>query len=159
MTSDSLADALAREHHAIDDAIAAAAVPGTISDGRRELRSAIAALRRHIYLEEELLFPALYAAGDARLVTPMMSMLREHGQIWQRLESLDGELGQETGPAAVARSCHLLLVQLQHHDRTEERVVYAEIGRSLPPQVVARAAGFLESGVMPEAWVCLKARH
>ncbi|MGH3744145.1 MAG: hemerythrin domain-containing protein [Mycobacteriales bacterium] len=158
MTSDALGEALAREHHAIDEALEGGAAQEVTGRRRSALKAASAALRRHIWLEEELLFPAMYATGDTRLVTPMMTMLREHGQLWQRLASLEGELDQH-GQAAVGQTCHRLLIQLQHHNRSEERVVYAAVDRSLPPQVVDRVAACLESGRMPAGWVCLKARR
>lgn len=58
MQTDSLATALEREHHEIDADIEA--FTASPSD-RQPLIRAISALRRHIYLEEEYLFPLLRA--------------------------------------------------------------------------------------------------
>ena len=63
MRTGSLAAALEQEHREIDDGIAAfTAVPGD----RHALARAIGALRRHIYLEEEILFPLLSQAEPAQ---------------------------------------------------------------------------------------------
>src|SRR5690554_5908558 len=76
----SLAAALEREHREIDDGLEIFSAGGEGTDERREaLERAIRALRRHIYLEEEFLFPPLREAG---LVAPIFVMLREHAQIW-----------------------------------------------------------------------------
>ena len=45
---------------------------------------AMESLRRHIFLEEQLLFPPLREAG---MIAPVLVMLREHGEIWQSLDA------------------------------------------------------------------------
>ncbi|MGH3292466.1 MAG: hemerythrin domain-containing protein [Trebonia sp.] len=76
METESLAAALEREHHDIDQGIAAfTASPG---DPHPLVRAA-RALRRHIYLEEEFLFPPLGEAEPA-LRAPVFVMLREHAR-------------------------------------------------------------------------------
>ena len=68
MTAESLAEALEREHHEIDAGIEEfLARRARRGDQRAPLRRALAALRRHIYLEEEFVFPPL---DDAGLVAP-----------------------------------------------------------------------------------------
>ena len=72
MEISSLAVALEREHHQIDGGVAAfAAAPGD----RQSLARAIGALRRHIYLVEEFLFPLLCEA-EPGLAAPVFVMLR-----------------------------------------------------------------------------------
>ena len=66
MATESLAAALEQEHQEIDAGISTfTASPGD----PQPLTRAIRALRRHIYLEEEFLFPLLGEAGRARLRT------------------------------------------------------------------------------------------
>lgn len=83
MSTESLVDALEREHQQIDHAI-----DDFLSEGgdATALLGAITALRRHIYLEEEYLFPAL---PDPALAAPVFVMLREHAQMWRLLDALD----------------------------------------------------------------------
>ena len=91
---ETLTAALEREHQEIDAGLAAF-VDGLDSDELRgaELDRAADALRRHIYLEEEFLFPPLRAAG---MVPPVLVMLREHGEIWRTLEALELDVGPGT---------------------------------------------------------------
>src|SRR5689334_16040396 len=63
MASQVLGDALEREHRDIDEALARFAAGLPADEWRLDtLRAAAATLRRHIYIEEEFLFPALRAA-------------------------------------------------------------------------------------------------
>lgn len=154
MTGESPTAALEREHRDIDDVIKRFSASCEDSE---PLKRAIAALRRHIYLEEEVLFPALRTGGDPGLVAPIFVMLREHAQIWRTLDDLEQAL--DSLPAAASQFCHQLLVQLQHHNRKEERILYPEADRTLPTPVAERLTTLLEASRVPNGWVCVKARE
>ncbi len=150
MGTESLAAVLEREHQEIDAGIAAfSASPGD----PQPLARAIRALRRHIYLEEEFLFPLLGEAEPA-LRAPVFVMLREHAQIWALLDALEREPGGSAGPAL----CRQLASQLLHHNLKEERVLYPRADDALPPAAAGRLRAFLGTGELPEGWVCVKAR-
>ncbi len=150
METGSLAAALEREHQEIDAGIAAfSASPGD----PRLLARAILALRRHIYLEEELLFPLLGEAEPA-LRAPVLVMLREHAQIWAVLDALEREPGGGAGRAL----CRQLASQLLHHNMKEERVLYPRADDVLPQAAAGRLRAFLSTGELLEGWVCVKAR-
>lgn len=150
MGTESLAAGLEREHREIDDGIAAfSASPADT----RPLTCAIGALRRHIFLEEEFLFPLLGEAEPA-LRAPVFVMLREHAQIWAVLDALEREPGAGAGHAL----CRQLTSYLLHHNLKEERMLYPRADDTLPPAVVGRLLAFLGSGELPEGWVCVKAR-
>ena len=150
MGNESLAAALEREHREIDDAIAAfSASPADT----RALTRAVGALRRHIYLEEEFLFPLLGEAEPA-LRAPVFVMLREHAQIWAVLD----ELERAPGGSASQALCRQLASQLLHHNLKEEQVLYPRADDTLPPAAGSRLRAFLGSGELPEGWVCVKAR-
>ena len=153
MTIGSLAEALEREHHRIDEGIAAfTAAPGD----RQPLTRAMSALRRHIYLEEEFLFPLLCEA-EPGLAAPVFVMLREHAQIWSALDSLDREL--DTGAGSGLALCKQLTVRLLHHNLKEEKILYPRADDALPAAAAARFEAFLSSADLPGGWVCmLKAR-
>ena len=151
MRTGSLAAALEREHHEIDDGIAAF----TAAAGDREpLTRAISALRRHIYLEEEILFPLLYQA-DPALAAPVFVMLREHAQIWALLNSLGhAPRGDATAPARIRQlTSHLL-----HHNLKEEKILYPRADEALPAAEAGQLRAFLNSGELPAGWVCFNAR-
>ncbi len=150
METESLAAALEREHHDIDAGIAAfTASPGEPGP----LTRAIRALRRHIYLEEEFLFPLLGEA-EPGLRAPVFVMLREHAQIWATLEALE----REPAPRTALDLCRQLTVRLLHHNLKEERVLYPSADDVLPPAAAGRLRAFLSTGELPERWVCVKAR-
>jgi iron-sulfur cluster repair protein YtfE (RIC family) len=150
MEIESLAAALEREHHEIDAGIAAfTAAPGN----PQPLTRAIRALRRHIYLEEEFLFPLLCEA-EPGLTAPVFVMLREHAQIWAALDSLEREPDDDTRLTL----CRQLTVRLLHHNLKEEKVLYPRADQALPPAAADRLRAFLGSERLPEGWVCVKAR-
>ncbi len=150
-----LAAALGHEHHEIDEGIAAfTAGPPPGHRDRQPLTRAIRALRRHIYLEEEFLFPLLREA-EPGLAAPVSVMLREHAQIWATLDSLERELDAGTGTGLGL--CRQLTVQLLHHNLKEEKILYPRAD-ALPATAAGRLRAFLGSGQLPEGWVCAKAR-
>ncbi len=149
METESLAAALEREHHEIDAGIAAF----TASPGDPQLTRAIRALRRHIYLEEEFLFPILGEA-EPGLRAPVFVMLREHAQIWATLDALE----REPTPGTALVLCRQLTVRLLHHNLKEEKILYPRADDALPPAAAGRLRAFLGSGELPEGWVCAKAR-
>ncbi|WP_137724137.1 hemerythrin domain-containing protein [Prescottella subtropica] len=142
-----LSAALTREHHDIDAGIAA------FVEGRdvAALTRAADALRRHIYLEEEFLFPPLRAAG---LMGPVLVMLREHGLIWRALDRVQDavELGGDPLPALDE-----LAGLLDRHNTKEEPILYPGADTVLDAAAARQLTGFLASGRMPDGWVCAHA--
>jgi iron-sulfur cluster repair protein YtfE (RIC family) len=148
-----LAAALEREHREIDQAVEA--FLSTSGEGREErLEQAMQALRRHIYLEEEFLFPPLRGAG---FVAPVFVMLREHGELWRRMQAIERELaGDASGPGLTAE-CKWLLTQLEKHNSKEEPILYPHADRVLGAPASAELTTFLGQGRMPDGWTCANA--
>ena len=151
MTTESLAAALQREHREIDAGIEEFVRAGDVW----ALTGAVRALRRHIYLEEEFLFPSLAGAG---LLAPIFVMLREHGQIWTILDTLDAAVAGNAAPELLREACRRLTVLEQHHNPKEERILYPQADQALTPAAAARLQAFLASGELPDGWVCERAR-
>lgn len=152
MATQSLAAALEQEHQEIGAGISAfTASPAD----PQPLTRAIRALRRHIYLEEEFLFPLLGEA-EPTLRAPVFVMLREHAQIWALVDTLESRPGTPSGigPALGRR----LASQLLHHNLKEEKILYPRADDVLSPAAAGRLRAFLGSGEAPEGWVCVKAR-
>jgi iron-sulfur cluster repair protein YtfE (RIC family) len=149
---DTLAAALEREHREIDAGVEAF-LDAEDADAAEtaSLTRALAALRRHIYLEEAFLFPPL---RDAGLVAPIFVMLREHGELWRTMAELEGER------TAHARRglCRQLLAQLEKHNSKEEPILYPHADTALPADADAELRAFLASGRTPDGWVCSGAR-
>lgn len=156
MKNESLAAALQREHKEIDAQIAAfTAVPSAGDHDRRSLGRTVHALRRHIYLEEEFLFPLLCEA-EPGLTASVLVMLREHAQLWATLDSVERELDAGTGPGRSL--CRQLTVRLLHHNLKEERILYPRADDVLPAATAERLHAFLDRGDLPGGWVCTRAR-
>jgi len=150
-----LHQALEREHRDVDDAVKACAdSPVASAEAREALGRAVADLRRHIYVEEELLFPPLRAAG---MVGPVLVMLREHAQMWPVLDRLDRALREDDEQGVLRAACRELFVLLQHHNPKEEQILYPQADLALDDQAAERLHEFLDSGALPEGWVCERA--
>lgn len=150
MPDEPLSVALEREHHDIDRGIAAFIE----NQDAEALTTALDALRRHIYLEEVLLFPPVRQGG---LVMPIFVMTREHGEIWHTMDALDTMLSDGSDAEPLRETCRRLLAQLELHNMKEEPVIYPHADTGLPPETGAELARFLQSGSMPDAWVCQQA--
>jgi regulator of cell morphogenesis and NO signaling len=156
MESVTLATALEREHREIDggiEAYTAALATGTSDAG--PLLRAMNGLRRHIYLEEEFLFPPLRAGG---LMVQLFVMVREHGELWKTMEALDASLAANAASDVLLEACTTLLAQLDKHNTKEEPIIYPQADTVLTEEAAAQLSSFLDSGTMPEGWVCQKAR-
>jgi hemerythrin-like domain-containing protein len=148
-----LAALLTREHHDIDGGIerylenqrSANATDAT------PLLDAMAALRRHIYLEEQFVFPAL---ASGALMIPIQVMLREHGAIWRAMDGLAERLTSDADPARLKGDCLELLGLLESHNAKEEPVIYPRAQPALDPEEQRELEEFMASGRMPDGWVC-----
>ena len=151
---ETLGAALEREHREIDAGIEA--FTSGLAEGKADpapLAGAIAALRRHIYLEEEFLFPPL----RPQMMAPVFVMLREHGEMWATLDALDAQLAAGGADASMANACHELVAELERHNGKEEQIIYTVADELLSAEASAALQAFIDSGQMPEGWVCAKA--
>jgi hypothetical protein len=75
------------------------------------------ALRRHIYLEEEFVFPPLRASG---MFAPVLVMLAEHRELWRTMAELESGLDEGSTPTELVALARTLLAQLERHNSKEE---------------------------------------
>ncbi|HET7173350.1 MAG TPA: hemerythrin domain-containing protein [Nocardioidaceae bacterium] len=187
MAAETLQQALEREHQEIDAGIAAySAAAASGAAPTDSLTSAMSALRRHIYLEEQFLFPPLRAAG---MMAPVFVMIREHGQMWRTLDTLQAQLGQdemsgfraesvsgsgEPGAGAVGAdpgaaaadgagagmlsAIEQLVAELAAHNSKEEQILYPQADAVLNGAASEELRAFLAAGETPAGWVCQGAR-
>ncbi|MDQ2625380.1 hemerythrin [Mycolicibacter senuensis] len=158
MSTATLSVALEREHQEVDaglEAFLAKLAAGSVDTDA--LHGTLAALRRHIYLEEQLLFPPISKGAQMMSV---FGMIRGHGEIWRTMDALD-DLATGPGDAAdrdeLREACRRLLTLLADHNKVEEPVIYPAADTALAPEQAAEVADFLASGRMPDGWVCAKA--
>ncbi|WP_319447399.1 MULTISPECIES: hemerythrin domain-containing protein [unclassified Mycobacterium] len=157
MPGEVLSVVLEREHNEIDRGIAAFVEKldgGSVQP--EPLSAALDALRRHIYLEEIILFPPIREAG---MTMPIFVMMREHGELWRTMAALTKLLTDGADSAPLRDTCTQLLDQLEHHNSKEEPIIYPHADTDLPEQVSAELARFIESGRTPDGWVCQQARQ
>ncbi|MGH2877172.1 MAG: hemerythrin domain-containing protein [Solirubrobacteraceae bacterium] len=171
MAAQTLAEALEAEHRRIDagieaflaepaaDRSAAAGQPGPRSGaadqpGAEPLFEALHALRRHIFLEEEFLFGPLREGG---LVAPIFVMMREHGEIWDTMDTLLAQVAIEPAAEAVEPTCRALLEQLDRHNFKEEPIIYPEVDAAMHGPAGDRLREWLQDGEVPEGWRCARA--
>lgn len=152
MTDGALSAVLQREHREIDSAIATFIEKldgGSVQP--EPLTAALDALRRHIYLEEAILFPPIREGG---MVMPIFVMMREHGELWRTMDTLIDLLADSADSEQLRDICRHLLGQLDQHNSKEEPVIYPHADTDLPAQVSAELARFIETGRIPNGWVC-----
>lgn len=146
--------ALEREHREIDAGITGFSSEELSSEERRGgLRRAIDALRRHIYLEEEFLFPPM----QADLAIPTMVMLREHGEIWRSLDEIEAQLDRDDSEDSMLPACRRLMILLASHNGKEEPIFYANADEALSPDEGSELKGKIDSARMPLGWTCRQA--
>jgi len=151
-SAESLRDALERDHREVDDALegyANGSASGTWA--QLGLKRAEEGLRRHIYAEEELLFPPLRQAG---MTGPILVMLREHGRMWPVLDTLAHELREGVSDDVLRATCRQLLILLQHHNPKEEQILYPQVDQLLDVDAIVAVREFLDAGQIPADWTC-----
>ncbi len=155
MTHPDLAEALTREHREIDAGIEA--FVRALDDGAVDpspLARAFDALRRHIYVEEELLFPPIRKAG---MMMPLLVMTREHGDVWRLMDQLEALL-RASDDGTLRSTCQELLTSLDQHNAKEEPIIYPHTSSGLTAAEAAVLAEFIQAGATPDGWVCEAAR-
>lgn len=155
MGTGTLGAALEREHREIDGGIEAYIASGSEGSRREPLVRAIEGLRRHIYLEEEFLFPPLREAG---MMMPVLVMLREHGELWNAMDDVEFRLERNDDADALVNACRELLALLGQHNSKEEPILYPQADTVLTADASAELSAFLVEGRMPQDWMCSAVR-
>jgi len=152
MSDPTIGQVLEQDHHTIDAQLAAFA--DALAQGRVDADSLAAgsnALRHHIWVEEELHFPPLRAAG---LMGPVLVMLREHGQIWDLLDRADSQVAGGAPVVELQQTWHALADVLTAHNSKEEQILYPSGDEILDEQTAQSVRTALQAGVTPAGWVC-----
>lgn len=148
--TDNLVQALERDHREIDAAIETFAAGFADDQCTLEpLTAALLALRRHIYLEEEFLFPSARAAGMEIAVHVMHC---EHARMWRLLDQLEPKLAAGDRGATVQSCYRELMIVLAAHNHREERTLYRSIKTLLNAESAARLMQHLAASRLPADW-------
>lgn len=149
-----LAEALEQEHVDIDAGIEA--FRQGLAGGAPAIdvmQRALAAHRRHIYLEETMLFPPLRAGG---LFAAILVMLREHGEMWQQMDRLEPLVAAGGTDPAVPGLIAAFVDLIAKHNEKEEATIYSKADELLNAEATDALRDFMATGTMPEGWVCEK---
>lgn len=144
---------LEAQHHQIDQGIEG------IIDSTGEplaLAAALALLREHVYLEEDVLFPPLAKTG---LTMPVSVMQREHGEMWPMIRSLEVACAAGATAKTLRKDANWLLQRLKVHNTKEEEVVYTAADRYEADYPDASLVKAMAAARMPEGWTCAMAPH
>lgn len=146
----SIARDLEAEHRSID-ALLEQFVSGLDQEVRPELfRDSSRELRQHIYVEEAHLFPPLRAVG---MIPPVLVMLREHGELWDVLETVDRLLADDQPDIpSLRRECDRLTGLLEAHNMKEEQILYPAADETLATEDLEQVATSLVDGDLPDGW-------
>lgn len=144
---------LTDQHREIDLGIAGL-VDG--SGSRDELIESLELLRRHIYVEEAILFPLL--ADDYSFAMPLAQMKHEHGDMWPLLEAALEGSASGAPLDDVLEACRALFGHLQVHNPKEEEAIYAAVDRFTQGTAHQSLESAFETTAIPAGWVCEKAR-
>lgn len=150
-----LKEALEKEHHDIDAGVAAFTVG--LAGGNPPvdtMQKALAAHRRHIYLEETMLFPPLRMGG---LFAAILVMLKEHGQMWNVMDELEPLVAAGGTDAKVPELCEQFVALVAAHNLKEEATIYSKADELLNAPASDKLRDFMATGAMPDGWVCAKA--
>lgn len=144
--------ALAQEYPAIQQRIDGFLVQlGGWPFASAELAHSVTALRRHIYVEEEFLFPPLREAG---MVGPVYAMSADHQDLWRSLVRVEEHLNDASSYEVQQESCRILAAQLDRHTSREDPVVFEHVDDVLSPQAMADLRAFVENATPPPGWTC-----
>ena len=109
------------------------------------------ALHRHMYLEEEIIFPEVEARG---LMGPTQVMAREHGEICRFMNSIQDLVAGKAPPGQILDSLNAVRNLLEQHNLKEEEILYPSADQLLAgpdlPQVLER----LNEAQPPADWSC-----
>ncbi len=139
------------EHHWIDGQFQT--FKQGLAKGRvdgKPFQDAAKVLHRHIYLEEEVLFPEVEARG---LMGPTMVMAQEHGQICSLLDEILDLIVGKASAGRVQDAMRKLEAILSGHNFKEENVLYPAADEMLSGEgdgVISR----LKEAKAPEGWTC-----
>ncbi len=128
VAAETLTELLERDHLVLDGLFADAlhkVNAGKLEEAADDLRAFSRGLRRHLHVENEILAQVFQAPRDPLGQDPTSVMIREHEQIVQQLELIEGYFSGELGDTAeVAPFMGMLSGQLAKHETREEQNLF-----------------------------------
>ncbi len=108
-------------------------------------------LHRHIYMEEEILFPVLETRG---LVDVTTLLVQEHGEICRYGNAVEALIQRNAGHRRIQTTFKALHSLLEEHNFKEERVLYPAADQILQGRELTQILRQLKETNPPEGWRC-----
>ncbi len=147
-----ITDVLEPEHRWIDERFER--FRALLADGQVNadpFEEAAQVLHRHMYVEEEVLFPEVETRGMAG---PVAVMLQEHGEICRLLNIVQDLIGKKAPPADIEDSLKAVVTVLGEHGSKEEMVLYPTADQVLVGPEFAQLVQRVREETPPEGWLC-----
>ena len=109
-------------------------------------------LKKHIYFEETILFPAL-DKGDLRIHQMIEGLKMEHAALWKLMDVINKEIEEEKFVKSKKSLSEMLLI-LKTHNENEEGHIYNKIVENSDVDVVN-----IENLQLPGDFICEKLRN
>ena len=109
------------------------------------------ALHRHMYVEEEVLFPEVETRGLAR---PVEVMLEEHGEICRLMNIVQDLITRGGPPPDIEAALQAVLRVLGEHGNKEELILYPTADQVLVGPEIAQLVQQVKEATPPEGWLC-----
>ncbi len=114
------------------------------------LESARAELRRHMYVEEKLVFPR----AEHKFKEVVALLLEGHGFIWDAAEKLWSEAHRQQDIGSLKKSTQALARLLAIHSAEEDMGIYPDLLDLLGPAASAELLRSCSVATAPQDWVC-----
>lgn len=148
MSENTVTELLQHDHERLDaiaEDVQTRVSNAAFADARERFTTFDSGLRRHIEVEEQVLFPAFEAATGMKGHGPTAVMRAEHVVIQRLLEQTAGAL-EKADAGAFAQASEALIALLGEHNRKEEHVLYPMTDRALGAGA-AELVGRLRAGL------------
>jgi iron-sulfur cluster repair protein YtfE (RIC family) len=109
------------------------------------------ALHRHMYVEEEILFPEVATRG---LAAPVQVMYQDHGEIARLMNVVHGLIASGASTADLEAALAAVIRVLGEHGAKEELVLYPTADQVLVGPEFAQLVQRVREEAVPEGWLC-----
>ncbi|MDP6549936.1 MAG: hemerythrin domain-containing protein [Dehalococcoidia bacterium] len=140
------------EHRWIDERLErfqALLATGQVDVGPFE--EAAKALHRHMYVEEEILFPEVETRG---LAGPVEVMYQDHGEIARLMNNIHGLIASGAPATDCEAALAAVISVLGEHGIKEEMILYPTSDQVLEGPDFAQLVKRVKEEPVPEGWLC-----
>jgi DUF438 domain-containing protein len=109
------------------------------------------ALHRHMYVEEEILFPEVETRG---LAGPVQVMYQDHGEIARLMNVVHGLIASGAPATDCQAALAAVISVLGEHGTKEEMILYPTADQVLDGPDFSQLVKLVREEPVPEGWLC-----